>query len=267
MVRRLGPRLIYDAGMPRTRNDTALPRRSRPLPEPNEAHTWDARLLWASLLITLAVYAKLPTIDLMFSERYFSSAQGFVGQHTAWVMWADRYVPSIGYSLLGLGALFLICLPLLKRLIKQALPWPHWQRTVVAGILASTLASSLIVHTGLKGHVGRPRPVDTVQFGGTQPFVAVFETGSNPAVNKSFPSGHATSAFLLMAFGMVCQPRWRMRWLLIGLVAGSVVGLARIMQGMHYLGDVLFAFHVVWLSCEAVAWCMARPFMTRWFKA
>lgn len=250
------------------RNDTAFPRRSRRMHEPDDStNTWDTRLLWASLFLTLALYAKLPVVDVMFSERYYSAANGFMGQHTAWVLWVNRYVPGMGYSLLGLGALFLLLLPLLKRFVQRQVAWTFLQRTVVTVILASTLASGLIVHAGLKGLVGRPRPVDTVLFGGTQPFVAVFERGSNAADNRSFPSGHATTGFLLMAFGVLCQPRWRMRWLLIGAVAGSVVGLARIMQGMHYLGDVVFAFHVVWLSCEAVGWFMARPFMTRWFKA
>lgn len=247
----------------------------------NTASNWDSRLLWASLFVTLALYAKLPVLDVMFSERYYrmahnSMAQGFVGQNTPWVLWVDHFVPGIGYGLLGVGAVFLLLLPWLKRMGSmgsrdsirtQANALHHGQRTVVAAMLAVALASGLIVHAGLKGHVGRPRPVDTVQFGGTQPFVAVFERGSTAANNRGFPSGHATTAFLLMALGVVCQPRWRTRWLIIGMVAGSVVGLARIMQGMHYLGDVIFAFHAVWLSCEAVAWFMARPFMTRWFKA
>jgi lipid A 4'-phosphatase len=41
--------------------------------------------------------------------------------------------------------------------------------------------------------------------------------------------------------------------LLVGLIVGSTVGMGRIMQGGHYLSDVVFAFYVVWLSCEGVA--------------
>ena len=47
---------------------------------------------------------------------------------------------------------------------------------------------------------------------------------------------------------------WRRRWFLIGLVSGAVIGAGRIMQGGHFLSDVIFAFYTVWLSCELVAW-------------
>jgi lipid A 4'-phosphatase len=51
---------------------------------------------------------------------------------------------------------------------------------------------------------------------------------------------------------------WRRRWTLIGLTAGALVGLGRIMQGGHYLSDVVFSFYAVWLSCELVAFGMRR---------
>jgi len=45
---------------------------------------------------------------------------------------------------------------------------------------------------------------------------------------------------------------------LIGLVAGSVIGFGRILQGGHFLSDIVFAFYAVWLSCELVAWIDRR---------
>jgi len=33
-----------------------------------------------------------------------------------------------------------------------------------------------------------------------------------------------------------------------------VVGFGRILQGGHYLSDVLFSFYAIWLSCELVVW-------------
>jgi lipid A 4'-phosphatase len=39
------------------------------------------------------------------------------------------------------------------------------------------------------------------------------------------------------------------------------VGMGRILQGGHYLSDIIFAFYVVWLSCEWVAWMDHRRTM------
>lgn len=234
-----------------------------------DAPAWDTRLLWASLFVSLALYAKVPNLDQWVSEHYFLADQGFIGLQVPWVQWVHRYVPGIGYGLLGLAAVCVIFSPWLKRLqrLQPSLTTIlHARRSAIAGLLAAGLASGLIVHAGFKEYVGRPRPVDTVAFGGTQPFVPVFQKGDHPTENRSFVSGHATTAFLLMGLGIVCAPRWRLRWLLMGMVAGSLVGLARIMQGAHYLGDVVFAFHTVWLSCEAVAWFMGRPAIQRWLQ-
>lgn len=243
--------------------------RFAPPADQHDKPEWDTRLLWASLFVSLALFAKVPNVDLWVSEHYFLVDQGFVGLHVPWVQWVHRHVPAMGYGLLGLAALFVFISPWLKR-------WPglqdaraqlqHARQSAIAGLLAAGLASGLIVHAGFKEFVGRPRPVDTVAFGGTQPLVPVFQRGDDPTNNRSFVSGHATTAFLLMGLGIVCTPRWRMRWLLLGTAAGILVGLARIMQGAHYLGDVVFAFHTVWLSCEAVAWLMARSAVQRWLQ-
>jgi len=69
---------------------------------------------------------------------------------------------------------------------------------------------------------------------------------------------YKTMRFWLMSLGLTCGPLWRRRWLLIGIVAGGVVGLGRMLQGGHFFSDILFAFFTVWLSCEIVAWLDKR---------
>lgn len=233
----------------------------------DEPQLWDTRLLWASLFASLALYAKVPNLDIWFSQRYYRPGTGFVGQNTPWIQWVHAHVPAWGYGLLALAGVFLIVAPWLKRRLALASWRPglvHAQHSAMAGILAAALCSGLIVHAGLKEWVGRPRPVETVEFGGSQAFIPVFERGQNPDRFKGFVSGHATTGFLLMSLGIVSAPRWRYRWLAIGTLVGCVVGLARIMQGAHFLGDVVFAFHATWLSCEAVGWFMRRPWVSRW---
>ncbi|MCJ7623987.1 MAG: phosphatase PAP2 family protein [Anaerolineaceae bacterium] len=52
----------------------------------------------------------------------------------------------------------------------------------------------------------------------------------------SFPSGHATRAFLLVAMGIGLGPAW-FGWMLV--VWAPLVCLARIMLGVHYISDIL----------------------------
>jgi lipid A 4'-phosphatase len=247
----------------------AAMRRSHLIPA-TATDAWDTRLLWASLFLTLAIFAKAPNLDVWVSQRYYS-AQGFLGADMPWVIWVHRFVPGIGYGLLALGAAVLLLSPVLKWMaahgqqlsLAQVRQVGMWQRTAVSGLLVAGLCSGLIVHWGFKAHMGRPRPVDTIAFGGTQSFVPVFHQGSTPERHNSFVSGHAATGFSLMALGLGAGLRWRRRWFLIGLVAGSLVSLARVMQGAHFLSDVVFSFHAVWLSCEAVACLMSRPFLAR----
>jgi undecaprenyl-diphosphatase len=52
----------------------------------------------------------------------------------------------------------------------------------------------------------------------------------------SFPSGHATRAFLLVAMGIGLGPAW---FGLLLLVWAPIVCLARVMLGVHYISDML----------------------------
>jgi lipid A 4'-phosphatase len=71
-------------------------------------------------------------------------------------------------------------------------------------------------------------------------------------------SGHAAMGFFPMALAWVCR-RQRRLWTAAGLTIGGLVGLGRILQGGHFLSDVLMSAAVVWLVCE----CLARLMLKR----
>jgi lipid A 4'-phosphatase len=79
--------------------------------------------------------------------------------------------------------------------------------------------------------------------------------------NCSFVSGHASTGFALMALGVYGKRRQRRRWLAIGWAAGLSLGLIRIAQGGHFLGDVLFAGLLMWGLCLAM-----RPILLGTFR-
>ena len=46
----------------------------RPQEEPK---TYDTRLIWAGLFLSLTIFIKVPNVDLWFSDRYWRADTGF----------------------------------------------------------------------------------------------------------------------------------------------------------------------------------------------
>ncbi|RWX49504.1 PAP2 superfamily protein, partial [Candidatus Electrothrix marina] len=68
--------------------------------------------------------------------------------------------------------------------------------------------------------------------------------------NSSFPSGHAAIAFFLMAPWFVLRDRkqrYAEAFLISGLLFGTLVGIARILQGGHFVSDILWAGGLLYL--------------------
>jgi len=68
----------------------------------------------------------------------------------------------------------------------------------------------------------------------------------------SFPSGHATTAFTVAGIVALGLKKWPWRLFLLGLA--TLVGLSRIMVGVHWPVDVLVGAGGGWLSACAGAW-------------
>ncbi|MCI5160034.1 MAG: phosphatase PAP2 family protein, partial [Candidatus Electrothrix sp. AUS1_2] len=92
-------------------------------------------------------------------------------------------------------------------------------------------------------HVVRTDLREVVEFGGEYEFTQCWQPGTGGS-NSSFPSGHAALAFFLMAPWFVLRDRNRRfaeAFLIAGLLFGTLVGIARILQGGHFVSDILWA--------------------------
>jgi lipid A 4'-phosphatase len=137
-------------------------------------------------------------------------------------------------------------------------------RQAAAGVALCTalLGPGLLIEGVFKPELQRPRPVQTADFGGAQPYHPPLRPCWACASHHSFVSSHAAAGFWLMSWGLLASPAWRRRWFAIGLLAGAVIGWGRMLQGGHYLGDVVFSFFTVWVSGMVVLaawrWRLAR---------
>ena len=117
----------------------------------------------------------------------------------------------------------------------------RWRRRAQGLLLALVLGLWGVVNVGLKDHWGRPRPTEVSAFGGPHPFQSAGTVSPYCDRNCSFVSGHAATGFTLMAVGLLGTPATRRRWWRIGVVAGLLVGAGRVLQGGHFLSDIVLA--------------------------
>ena len=125
-------------------------------------------------------------------------------------------------------------------------------------VLALAIGPGLLVNTVLKDHWGRARPSQIVAFGGDKQFTPALLPARQCERNCSFSSGHAALGFSLVAFAFLAPDRRRRRRAVAAAVAaGSLLGLARMAQGGHFLSDVVFSGLLV----TATSWLLHRAIM------
>jgi membrane-associated PAP2 superfamily phosphatase len=147
------------------------------------------------------------------------------------------------------------------------LPRPRWRESRAirrAGVflaLMLVLGPGLLVNVGFKHLWGRPRPIQCIEFNGDKEFLPVGTWARERSHNSSFPSGHAAVAFYLMAPGFVAgrqRPRLTAGSFIVGIVFGLGMGLTRVVQGGHFVSDVLWAGALVYLTGAALSWLILR---------
>jgi lipid A 4'-phosphatase len=178
----------------------------------------------------------------------------FYHPDTGWYLkdsqpWAFLYrygpVPGLVLSIAALFGTLVTSRNRFKRL------YPYRKQMLVVG-LTCLLGAGLIVNGVLKPGWGRPRPRQTVAFGGTLEFKHPYQPGVL-GQGESFPSGHASMGFLFITLACFrsCNRGQALFGVAIGVLYGSLIGLGRIVQGAHFFTDILFSLGII--SMVAVA--------------
>ncbi len=125
------------------------------------------------------------------------------------------------------------------------------QRWKAALYLMTAGAGALVLNPVLKSLVGRLRPVlaHPIAHG----------------IGSSFPSGHALGSMvcygaILLVFLPATRGRWRTVLKLAVAAIIAIVGISRILLGVHYVSDVIggWAIGVIWLGISAFAFELTR---------
>ncbi|UCC71831.1 MAG: phosphatase PAP2 family protein [Gemmatimonadota bacterium] len=197
-----------------------------------------------------AFFILAPGVDLWLSGLFYDSTRGFYLDGALWVQFFYRLIPPLAAAI----AAALLALLAYTQIRERALG-PFNTRVVLFLLAALAAGPGLLVHTVFKDQWGRARPRDIVEFGGDKAFTPAFVISDQCERNCSFVAGHPSVPFYLLAVALLA--RRRRRTLFAGTIGfGALVGLGRIVQGAHFLSDVVFSgifvFLVVYLLCRFV---------------
>ena len=194
------------------------------------------KLLPIIIGILVTIILVVGNYDLRLQQAIYRAGENSwaLGEHPFWQL----LYHAGPYPVIAIGVSALIALSLSWSMER----FGKWRRVYIYISLLLFLGPAVIVNFGLKDNWGRPRPIHVDSMGGKQPFENVFVLNESRE-GKSFPCGHASTGFVLMAgYFVFCRHRRRLAygWLIAGAVFGTLLGIARMLQGGHFLTDVIW---------------------------
>lgn len=214
--------------------------------------------VWRPLLgvVFLTLMIRWTDLDPAISALFFDSQMGDWSWGPSWPVQSLYLLgPVPAFLLAGGGALAWL---MGWKLQGTAAP-PNSAKFLVVLFL---IGPGLVVNVAFKQTWGRPRPSQVRQFGGDREFVPVGTPGAGQHRNSSFPSGHAATAFYLMAPAFVVRsrrPRLAAGVAVAGGLFGLLMGLTRIAQGGHWASDILWSAVIVYLTAVILARWLLVP--------
>jgi len=201
-------------------------------------------------VIAVAVVLAVATLAFWTTRLDLAAADAFRVPCCSWPM-AERPFWSFIYRYGIFAGILLAAAALVAFTLSYWFPRRlfAWRRPALFLVLVAALGPGLLVNGIFKDHYGRPRPREVQELGGQERFLPVWVRGTDPQA-KSFPCGHCSMGFYLSVPWLVLRRRRRAlaaAFLVAGVAAGGVLGVARMMAGGHFLSDVLWAGGMVWI--------------------
>lgn len=204
---------------------------------------------WWPQALVLGIIALLGLLPFLLTDLDLRVASSFYypGADDPWLrgqgaLWSFLYrlVPLLTGALV-VGALLVLAAGIL---VDQPRPLGLYAVLVLSAVL---IGPGLLVNGVLKNHWDRPRPHQVDVLGGTRDYLPPLMMGGT-GVGKSFPCGHSSVGYLFGVFFLIWRRSrpWLARVaLVVALGLGTLIGVARMAAGDHFLSDVVWSGIIV----------------------
>jgi len=188
--------------------------------------------------ISIIFYIR-PLLDIEVMKFFYQEGVGFVHAHNSAVKYLFRAVPilTIAYVVIIIAKTIYISIKDRTNFKKIFL---H-----ITVLLSLAVGSGVIVNLMLKDNFGRARPKQIKEFGALKEFSPVYQMSDQCIKNCSFSSGHAAAGFSFTTLAYLAPPALQLPIYFFGIIFGLLVGFGRILQGGHFLSDVLTSAWIV----------------------
>ena len=203
-----------------------------------------AIVVFTLILVLLSVG---PSIDIYVSGLFYFGNNQFLLQsyYDLTILFRKIFIPII--------LIYLLIIPMLSMILPLQQLYFNYKFTFkdvvyLWGITFFNLV--VVVNLFLKNGWGRARPGDILELGGKKFFTPWYEISNNCNTNCSFVSGDAAVGFSLIVFLFLIKNNF-FYW--FALIMGISLGLIRIMEGGHFLSDVVMSGSIIFILSYIVS--------------
>jgi lipid A 4'-phosphatase len=198
-------------------------------------------------------FSHCPQLDLLVSSLYYSEGAGFFLQSKWWAWVGYRTPPAVCVVLTLLCGVKAIRVFWHTKSLKL-----YDYRKIIYVLLVCAVGPGIVVHHIFKDNFNRARPRQVQYFGGDVEFRAPLLNAVRTNQHFSFPSGHAAVGYMFCAFGFMMHGLRRYLVWMLSVMLGLLFGWVRIVQGAHFLSDVIFSGSVVFATAALLHLIMTK---------
>jgi lipid A 4'-phosphatase len=193
------------------------------------------------ILIGIIIISIGNTLDIYISDFFYLGNQQFILQSHYPITYFVRKI------LLPFLIIYLLILPFFTFFLPINKIYFNYKIKIkeVFFIFFSALFNLLIVvNVVLKNNWGRARPNDIIQLGGKENFTPWFQISDACNTNCSFVSGDASVGFSIIVLFFITKNKI---FLWLAMLLGFSLGSIRILEGGHFLSDILIAGFLIFI--------------------
>ena len=211
------------------------------------------KLVTFVLALLSVLFTVAPTFDIFFSKLFQNENGNFFLQRHYFNLEILNYSRGINPTILfrklflPIMLFYIFILPCFsQKSFFQKLYFGHIfkLKEILFIWFTSFVGLILIINLIFKNFWGRSRPNDIIEFGGTNNFTPWYQITDQCINNCSFVSGDSSVGFTLIVFYFLIKKK---KYLWISLFVGFCLGLIRIMEGGHFISDVVFSSVIIFI--------------------